>query len=329
MYIQDKFDEILLKAQQGNDLNREEAKILLNIHNNSDKFYKLLGCSNLTSRKAFNNNGKIFAQIGINSNPCSKNCDFCSLGEKHKLMGKGSELSEKEVMTKVKDFVEAGANEIFLMTTADYSFDKFIEISKKVKNFIPEDMRLIANIGDFSENEAEKLIEAGFVGVYHICRLREGTDTSINPEIRMNTLNVIKNSKLELYYCVEPIGPEHTIDEIVDQMFIAKDYNVSVMAVMRRIPVIGTPLDDKGQITELELAKIAAVTRLVVGNSIRAMGVHEPSIVSLLAGANQIYAETGINPRDTVEETSKNRGFSVYDAQRMLKEAEYNTNITK
>lgn len=324
MYTKSRIDETLNRAKLGQGLNREEAKVLLNIDNNSSELYELLGLANRASRKSFNNKGEIFAQVGINSNPCSKNCDFCSLGEKHKLMGNGSQLSEDEVMAKVKDFVDAGANEIFLMTTADYSFNKFIEIGKEVRKFIPKSMPLVANVGDFGKKEAERLIEAGFTGAYHICRLREGIDTSIDPQIRKNTLKAIKNSKLELYYCIEPIGPEHTIDELIDQMVIAKEYNVSVMAVMRRISVEGTPLANKGQISELQMAKIAAVTRLAMGNTIRAMGVHEPSIVSLLSGSNQIYAETGVNPRDLVEETSKNRGFSVWDAKKMLKEAEYN-----
>ena len=47
------------------------------------------------------------------------------------------------------------------------------------------------------------------------------------------------------------------------------------MATMRRIPVPRTSPAKFGQITQLEQAKIEAITRLVMGDAILAMGVHE------------------------------------------------------
>ena len=43
-----------------------------------------------------------------------------------------------------------------------------------------------------------------------IVRLREGKDTDIPPQRREKTLQAIAESGLDLYYCVEPIGKEHT-----------------------------------------------------------------------------------------------------------------------
>ncbi|MEG0388932.1 MAG: radical SAM protein, partial [Niameybacter sp.] len=99
-------------------------------------------------------------------------------------------------------------------------------------------------------------------------------------------------------------------------------YPVEVMAAMRRIPVPGTPLFEKGQISAVELAKIVATIVLCMRPS-RAMGVHEPTPICLIAGSNQIYAEVGINPRDCIAETKGSRGFSVADAEAMLKEASW------
>jgi len=126
-----------------------------------------------------------------------------------------------------------------------------------------------------------------------------------------------------LSYCVEPIGPEHTNEEIVDAIMLGRELQPTVMATMRRIDVPNTPLSSYGQISELELAKIEAVTRLSVGEAILAMGVHEPNNPSLLAGANQVYAETGPNPRDTLVDTSQGRGFSVERCRQMLREIGY------
>ena len=102
---------------------------------------------------------------------------------------------------------------------------------------------------------------------------------------------------------------------------LARELEPSVMATMRRIAVPGIELAKYGQISEIELAKIEAITRLAIGDGIRAMGVHESNSHSLTAGANQIYAETGTNPRDTLEDTSRGRGLTAERCRQMLTEA--------
>jgi len=233
------------------------------------------------------------------------------------------ELSLEEVVARAKIFEDAGANAIFLMTTADYPFDRYIEIAGAVREVISPDMPMVANIGDFGPEQAEELLDVGFQGVYHVFRLREGNDTEIDSEVRLRTFNAIRDSDLHLGYCVEPIGPEHTPEELVEEMFRGKEYGAVNHASMWRVPVPGVPLADIGKISGMRLAKAVAVTRIVVGDSIRAMGVHEPRVLALRAGANQIYAETGPNPRDTIEDTSKGIGFSVEACKNMLREAGY------
>lgn len=83
------------------------------------------------------------------------------------------------------------------------------------------------------------------------------------------------------------------------------------------------PKADMEQISQIELAKAVAVTRLVVGDTIRAMGVHEARAIPLISGANQIYAETEPNPRDMVEDTRKGVGLSVEVCGNLLREVGY------
>ena len=187
---------------------------------------------------------------------------------------------------------------------------------------MPEDHRFVANIGDFDYETAKKLKAIGFTGAYHINRLREGKDTLIESKQREITIDNIIRAGLELYYCVEPIGPEHNYDEIADEIIRAKELKVNVMAVMRRTPVPGTPLFSGGKISLIELIKIAAVTNLAVNPS-RAMNVHEPTVMALLAGVNQLYAEVGANPRDVKSDTEENRGFTPIKAWEMLEEGGY------
>ena len=141
-------------------------------------------------------------------------------------------------------------------------------------------------------------------------------------EDREATMRAIKEAGLELYYCIEPIGPEHSYEELAVEILRAKDLKIDVMAAMRRIPVKGTPLYEKGQISDLELTKIVAVSNLAVNPS-RSMNVHEPIKLAMLAGVNQLYAEVGANPRDTESHTEQNRGFNPEGAWSLLREFGY------
>ena len=315
-------DGILRRAMDGEALDREQALALLGIENGSEDFYRLLSAANRLTRSEFKNRGYIFAQIGVNAEPCSKNCRFCSMGADHYAMDSQWRKDADTAVYEVEFLVKQGVDDIFLMTTADYPMDEFMEIARSARSMIPEKIRFVANVGDFDLNTAEQLKTAGFTGVYHIHRLREGTDTDIAPEDRIRTLDAIRDAGLELYYCVEPIGPEHAYEELVEEMIRAREYGAGVMAVMRRVPVKGTPLYEKGQISAMELTKIAAAARLV-SRPARAMNAHEVTPMTLLAGVNQLYAEYGANPRDNESNTEKGRAFSVDRVRQLLADAEY------
>lgn len=303
------------------DYNLSESEIidLLRIDIQSMEFYELLGVSNALSRRKFGNRGYVFTQIGINAEPCSINCKFCSMGAAHYSLDSQWEKTADEICSQLAWLQESYFDDFFLMTTADYPQDQFISIGRSVKPLLRKDQKLVANIGDFDLNTALRLKEAGFTGAYHINRLREGSDTMADPKDREETLSAIKKAGLELYYCIEPIGPEHSYEELTVEILRARELQIGVMAAMRRVAVEGTPLYERGQISALELTKIVAVTNIVVKPS-RAMNVHEPVQIALLAGVNQLYAEVGANPRDTDSHTEQSRGFNPGAAWKMFEE---------
>jgi len=316
------FDNIFSKVEKEISLTKQDAVALLNIKNTSADFYKILSIANELSRKQYNNRGYVFAQIGINSSPCSGNCKFCSLAKDSFSVDAQFDKQIEQIVYEAKALEAENIDALFLMTTANYDKNKFLSVGQSVRENISNNIQLVANVGDFDYKYAQSLKLSGFSGAYHVVRLREGIDTKIKKETRIATLDAIKAAGLELYYCVEPIGLEHTYDEIADEMIRAKEYGVNIMAVMGRVPVQGTPFEDGGALSELELTKIAAVTRIVT-NPKKSMNIHEPMIMPLLAGVNQLYAEYGANPRDTNSRTDHNRGFDVKRVKKMLRDAEY------
>ena len=324
MKVRPKLEHILEKALAREALSRQEAAWLLReVDPRSPEMYVLMGAANRLTRDSSGNRGEVHAQVGVNVAPCPHSCGFCSFGAKAGLFRERLDMNPEEVVDRANRFVAEGANVIYLMTTGNYDFERFLEIAETVRASIPGEVPLVANIDDLGLNEARRLVKAGFQGAYHVVRMGEGRDTDIPPERRLATMRAILQAGLRLAYCVEPIGPEHTVEEIVEKAFIGKEYGVWFSGAMRRIPVAGTALACRGTISELELARIVAVVRLVMGDSVRAHCTHEPNLPSLLAGANLIWAESGSNPRDLKEETTRGRGLTAAQCGQLLREVGY------
>jgi biotin synthase len=309
--------DILQRSLDGGEISRKECLRLMEIKDYSSEMYDLFFAANKLTRDTFNGKGEVHAQVGIDYSACPRKCDFCVFGGtplEHR------ELTKEEVVARAKEFERAGADAIYLMATAAFDFGRFIGIGEVVKAAVSPRIPLVANIDDFGSIEAHELSDAGFSAIYHTVRLREGRDTRIDPKTRTATIEHAKRADLKIFFCVEPVGPEHTSEEIVELMFLGKELGVAFSGAMRRTSTCGTVLQKHGEISWIELAKIVAITRLVMGDSVVAHCTHEPNLASLLAGANLIWAETGPNPRDICPDTSNSggRGLSIQDCQRLL-----------
>lgn len=301
------------------EITEDEIAALLGMPPQEDSFYELLAASDARSRACFGSRGYVFAQIGLNAEPCSKNCAFCSMGASHYSMEARRQKNIPQMEQEIEDLLAQGIDDLFLMTTADFPQAEALRFVAAARAVLPDAVRLVANIGDLDDDMARRLRDSGCDGAYHIRRLGEGRDTGIRPEEREATLRALRDAGLDIYYCLEPIGPEHTPTELARELMFARSLRPQAMAAMRRVPVPGTPLAARGRISARELTKIVAVTNLVVAPS-RCMNVHEPMQMPLLAGVNQLYAESGANPRDTRSRTEESRGFSPSAAWELLAE---------
>lgn len=307
------------KNGTGAHVTAEEIAAVLAMPPQGDDFYRLLADSDQRSRTCFGSRGYVFAQIGLNAEPCSKNCAFCSMGSTHYSMDDRWQKDIPRMEDEIRLLLGQGIDDLFLMTTADFPQKDVLRHMAAARAVLPENIRLVANIGDMDRHMARRLRECGCTGAYHIRRLREGTDTGIPAAAREATLEALQEAGLDLYYCLEPIGPEHSPEELARELLFARDLHPGAMAAMRRVPVPGTPLAARGSIPARELTKIVAVANLVVAPQ-RCMNVHEPMQMPLLAGVNQLYAESGANPRDTRSRTEEGRGFTPSAAWNMLAE---------
>ena len=94
-------------------------------------------------------------------------------------------------------------------------------------------------------------------------------------EERKATLAAVRDSDLKLAHLVEPVGPEHTDDEIADVLMAALSNGAALSGAMARINVKGTPFESHDPLPDLRLAQIVAITRICGG-------VNVPDILSLI-----------------------------------------------
>ena len=323
--ISDKISVILKKSEECGNIGREDAIALMRVELHSREAYALMETANRLSRDQFSEKGENHYHIGINVEACPYNCRFCSLTVQAGIFKEKIVFEEEEILQWAKAAEAEGADALNLMTTGTFSFERLLKIGDMLAGHVKTP--LVANTRDITHKEGEQLLKAGFVGAYHAVRLGEGRDTPFKVENRIATIKVLKDVGLRWMNCVEPVGPEHPIEEIVDCMFLARKYEATYSGVMRRINFPGSPMERFGMITELELARMVAVSRLVMGRTPRAHCTHEPNTLSLIAGANLLFPEVGSSPRDGLADTAKGRGRGLGQCKRMLFETGWDSEI--
>lgn len=323
MGLNNEIYEIVEKALSGEKLNFREIGKLYSIETFSKESYYVQWAGREMSMKAGNGIAEIHAQIGLNGSPCPKNCQFCSFAVCNKLRTGILETPLEDVLEYAKIYEEDGANLILLLTTANYDFDKFIHTISEVRRVISKDMPLLANTGDFDLEQAKAMKEAGINGIYHAVRMREGIITEIPVEDRLKTIEAAKEANLKLCTCVEPVGPEHTVEELVESTLRSIDMDPVFSGVGKRITVPGTLLEKYGMVSESRWALYVAIYRLASGyNSPLNCSGHSKLVAN--AGANIAWAEVGTNPRDLMKKTENGgRGQSIVQAKKVFESTEW------
>lgn len=325
MHLSDDLNQILSRAFEGHAPNKKDCITLLKYDPVSIEASIICAAADSLSRSRFENQAMLLGQIGIETSACLGACRFCGFSEEYTSCG-ADHLSIDEIIRRARDFT--GSEELFalfLMAMHTFDLQRLTDVVTRVRAAIQSHTRIVVNIGDFDLVQAKELKAAGVSGAYHVCRLREGQDTALDPEHRKATIRVIKEAGLDWYYCCEPVGPEHLPEELVDQLFLGIEYGCFQHAAMRRVELPTSPLSKYGQITERRLAQVVAVVVLATLNTpeTTSIAVHEPNLLGLAAGANTVYAESGANPRDLAEDTSLSRGLDVKACKKMLYESGY------
>lgn len=313
--------DIIKKSHAGESLSKTELVHLLGLPPDSGESYAAMAEARRISKEVSKGSAEIHAQFALNLAPCPCNCLFCSFAQTNRVFTEETKLLPEEAVAYTRQFEQSGANAIFVMTTATYPFNHFIEISQEIRRNIKPETTLIANVGDQTLENARALKDAGYTGVYHALRLREGSDTGLSPGKRKKSILNFQEAGLVVGTCVEPVGPEHTNEELAEMILFTASFNPAYSGAARRISIPGTKMAEKGMINELRMAQIVAVTRLGMPRTVTGNCTHEPCTLGAFAGANLFWAELGANPRDIKARTEEGRGDTVEQCSSIFMES--------
>lgn len=269
------------------------------------------------------NQGRVWCAVGMDYTPCTMNCKFCSFGAAWGLIQQERHVSEEEILDRVRHYVAGGASYIILRTTEFYDLDTLLAYIPTIRKAIPGDYAIVLNTGELDEQKAGQIAAAGVYGVYHALRLREGSDTPFSPEERLTTMKNVSKASLTLASLVEPIGPEHSNEEIAERFLQAVRCGAKICGAMARFPVVGTPLGERPMLEVSRLAQIIAVLRLSGGRQVNEICVHPATAETMASGANVLVVEAGAIPRDRHFSAAEWAGVNMTSARQLLRDSGY------
>ena len=218
----------------------------------------------------------------------------------------------EEVIERCKRFAIGGATGVFLMTMHRFGFEWFRDLCVEIREKVPADFEIFANVGDIGLENLKELKSIGVTGSYHVCRLREGIDSCMTPSSRRKTIEKIIESGLSWYNMCEPIGPEHTPEELAEQIWLGVELPCVQHGAMQRFSVPGSPLYKYGQISLSRLSQIVAVVVLAtIGKpELKSIAVNVSNMVGLFSGANAFFPEAG-EPEEDENIIDSKDGFTT------------------
>ena len=316
-------DDLFKKLNDREALSQKELMSLLELPPSSAGAFRVMAEANRLSKEVSGGKAEVHAQFAVNLSTCPCKCLFCSFAKINSVFQESIELSPDQAVAFARRFEEDGANAVFMMSTANYSFERYLDYAREVRKSLKPETVLIANVGDQTLKNAVRLKDAGFAGVYHAVRLREGTDTSLSVKKRKQSIRHFIEAGLEVGTCVEPVGPEHTNEELAEMIRFTASFDPAFSGAARRISIPGTEIAKRGMISELRMAQIVAVTRLGMPQSVTGNCTHEPCALGAIGGANLFWAEVGANPRDTEAKTEESRGETVAGCKAIFEESDW------
>ena len=236
----------------------------------------------------------------IKKNACSEDCSFCGQSA---FFDTGIETyslpPSEQILSDAQRAKEQGASSYCLVAAWREpplrDFERICDIVRKIRQEV--DISVECSLGFLTEQQARALKEAGVKRYNHNLE----TAPSKFPDIctthtfqdRVNTLNVAREAGLEL--CTGGIiGLGESSQQRMELSWEINKLNPEEVTINILVPIPGTPLELQTPLSQYEIARMFAVLRLLLPDSIikisggRERATNDSGESLLLGGANGI-----------------------------------------
>ncbi len=288
------------QALEKRPLTRQQASWVLSYPD--EGVPELVGAVSRVRYRFFENRVKLNALVNIKSGLCPEDCNYCSQSKLSTApIQKYPYLGQKEILDRAAKAQEAGAKRLCLVASGrgptKGELGRFTEMVREVRSTYPE-LEICACLGLLKDGQAEQLREAGVYAYNHNLntsgRFYGEICSTHTYEDRGRTVEAAKNSGLSP--CSGALfGMGETDDDVVDVAFALKELEPDSVPINFLIPIPGTPLATRTNLTPQRCLKLLALFRLVFPDvEVRIAGGREVHLRSLqplgLLLANSIFA---------------------------------------
>jgi biotin synthase len=242
--------------------------------------------------------------LSIKTGGCPEDCAYCPQAARYQTEVKGTPvLNEDEILQSAFN-AKANGSSRFCMGAAwrevkdNVQFDRVVEVVKKVNGM---GMEVCCTLGMLSENQAQRLKEAGLYAYNHNLdtspEFYEKIISTRTYEDRLNTIENVRNAGISLC-CGGIVGMgEEKMDRVgLLQTLANMNQHPESVPINSLVSVDGTPLENQEKIPFWEFLRTIATARILMPKSMvrlsagrSEMSVSEQALC-FFAGANSIFA---------------------------------------
>jgi len=250
----------------GEKLTKEEGVQILSIPD--ELVMELVEEASKVREYFFKNQMEFCSLINAKNGACTEDCSFCAQSSHYKTpINAYGLVSKDEMLAGAEKAIAINANRYCIVVSgrkaSKEEVDKIADAVKEIKESYP--IKVCCSLGTIDEEDLAKLKDAG------VDRINHNLETSEKyfPKIvsthtwkeRYETIKKIQ--KVGLSTCTGGIfGMGESDEDIVDLAMTYRDLKVDSIPLNFLIPIHGTPLGDKHNLTPLKCLKIIALFRL-------------------------------------------------------------------
>lgn len=259
--------------------------------------------------------------LSIKTGGCTEDCAYCPQAARyHTDVDVQALMKTDEVLTYAKKAKDAGSTR-FCMGAAwrevrdNRDFDRVLDMVKEINHM---GMEVCCTLGMLTENQAQKLADAGLYAYNHNLdtskKHYEQIITTRTYEERLETLEHIRKAGVTVC-CGGIIGLGETHADRIEmlQTLANMPQHPESVPVNALVPVKGTPLENNAHVNIWDMVRMIATARILMPKAkVRlSAGRSEMSIAAqalcFLAGANSIFAGEKLltTPNPSFEEDNK------------------------